>query len=79
MLGGELVVARRAYPVLRETRMAAVVCELVADGDVDAVAAVVAPVAATSPARWSHGIRHALGAAPRRAVRPSCCSQQSLL
>lgn len=41
LLGLDLVVAGRAYPLLRETTMAAVVCELVPDGDAAALASVV--------------------------------------
>jgi len=37
ILGGEPCVAGRTYAVLRETRMAAVICEPVAQGDVDAM------------------------------------------
>ena len=33
VLGANLAVTGRAYPILRETTMAAVVCELIADGD----------------------------------------------
>src|SRR6185312_4777915 len=41
VLGAAVAVAGRAYPLLRETTMAAVVCELVAEGDAVALAAVV--------------------------------------
>jgi N-acetylmuramoyl-L-alanine amidase len=41
VLGAEVVVAGRAYPVLRETRMAAVVCGLASEGDAAALAVVV--------------------------------------
>jgi N-acetylmuramoyl-L-alanine amidase len=37
VLPGDHEVCGRAYPVLRETRMPAVVCELVSEGDVDAM------------------------------------------
>ena len=42
MLGIPVDVSGKAYAVLRETRMAAVVCEVVPDGDVEAMRAVVA-------------------------------------
>jgi N-acetylmuramoyl-L-alanine amidase len=41
VIGEDLAVAGRAYPVLRETRMAAVVCELASEGDAFALARVV--------------------------------------
>ena len=45
-------IAGRAYAVLRETRMAAVICEPVAQADVDAMRAW-SSAAPTSPRRWS--------------------------
>jgi N-acetylmuramoyl-L-alanine amidase len=41
LLGGDACVSGRTYPVLRETRMAAVICEPVAQVDVDAMRALV--------------------------------------
>ena len=41
MLGGDACIAGRAYAVLRETRMAAVICEPVAQVDVDGMRALV--------------------------------------
>ena len=41
LLGGDACVAGRAYAVLRETRMAAVICEPVAQVDVDGMRALV--------------------------------------
>lgn len=40
-LGAPVGLAGRAYPLLRETQMAAVVCELIPDGDADALAGLV--------------------------------------
>ena len=62
VLGVDLVVAGRAYPVLRETTMAAVVCELVPDGDAVALASVV---------RRSGDLARAVVAGMRRAFDPT--------
>ena len=50
VIGGDGGVQGRAYPALRETRMAAVVCELVAEGDVEGMSAVVARAGDTARA-----------------------------
>jgi N-acetylmuramoyl-L-alanine amidase len=62
VLGLDLVVAGRAYPVLRETTMAAVVCELVPDGDATAFASVV---------RRSGDLGRAVVEGVRRAFEPT--------
>ena len=49
----------RTYAVLRETRMPAVVCELVPDGDVDAMRSLVARAADVARA-IVHGVRRAV-------------------
>lgn len=41
VLGSPVALAGRAYPALRETRMAAIVCELLVEGHAEALAAVV--------------------------------------
>jgi N-acetylmuramoyl-L-alanine amidase len=61
VLGRELLVAGRAYPVLRETLMAAVVCEFAAEGDADALAAIV---------RHSGDLARAVVQGIRRAFEP---------
>ncbi len=62
VLGAELhepvALVGRAYPVLRETRMAAVVCELAGDGDATALAAIVGRSGAVARA-MVRGIRRA--------------------
>jgi N-acetylmuramoyl-L-alanine amidase len=50
VIGGGAGIHGRAYPALRETRMAAVVCELVAEGDVDGMREVVAKAGAVARA-----------------------------
>ena len=62
VLGAPLAVSGRAYPVLRETTMAAVVCELVGDGDAAALAAVV---------RRSGDLARAVVDGVRRAFEPT--------
>jgi hypothetical protein len=62
VLGTDLAVAGRAYPILRETTMAAVVCELVPDGDGVALAGVV---------RRSGDLARAVVAGIRRAFEPT--------
>jgi hypothetical protein len=62
VLGTEVSVAGRAYPVLRETTMAAVVCELVPEGDAVALAGVV---------RRSGDLARAVVTGIRRAFEPT--------
>jgi len=62
VLATDVAVAGRAYPVLRETRMAAVVCGLVAEGDAAGLAAVV---------RRSGDVARAIVAGIRRAFEPT--------
>jgi hypothetical protein len=57
-----LAVNGRAYPILRETTMAAVVCELVAEGDAVALATVV---------RHSGDVARAVVLGIRRAFEPT--------
>jgi hypothetical protein len=61
VLGREVVAVGRAYPVLRETLMAAVVCEFAAEGDADAFAAIV---------RHSGDLARAVVQGIRRAFEP---------
>jgi N-acetylmuramoyl-L-alanine amidase len=62
VLGADVVVTGRAYPVLRETLMAAVVCGLVAEGDAAGLAFVV---------RRSGELARALVEGIRRAFEPT--------
>ncbi len=62
VMGTDLAIAGRAYPVLRETTMAAVVCELVPDGDAVALAGVV---------RRSGDLARAVVRGVRRAFEPT--------
>jgi len=62
VLGTDVAVAGRAYPVLRETRMAAVVCGLVSEGDAAGLAVVV---------RRSGDLARAIVAGIRRAFEPT--------
>jgi N-acetylmuramoyl-L-alanine amidase len=62
VLGVDVVVAGRAYPVLRETRMASVVCGLAAEGDAAALAVVV---------RRSGNLARAVVTGIRRAFEPT--------
>jgi N-acetylmuramoyl-L-alanine amidase len=59
VLPTEPQVCGKAYAVLRETRMPAVVCELVADGDVDEMRVLVAHSGAAARAVVS-GVRRAI-------------------
>ena len=61
-LGTPVGLAGRAYPMLRETQMAAVVCELIADGDADALAGLVRQSGAVARS-LVQGIRLAYAAA----------------
>jgi N-acetylmuramoyl-L-alanine amidase len=62
VLGTDFGVAGRAYPVLRETTMATVVCEMAAEGDAAALAAIV---------RHSGELARAIVAGIRRAFEPT--------
>jgi N-acetylmuramoyl-L-alanine amidase len=62
VLGSDVVVAGRAYPVLRETRMASVVCGLAVEGDAAALAVVV---------RRSGNLARAVVTGIRRAFEPT--------
>jgi N-acetylmuramoyl-L-alanine amidase len=62
VLGTQLAVGGRAYPILRETTMAAVVCELIAEGDAIALATVV---------RHSGDVARAVVLGIRRAFEPT--------
>jgi len=63
VLGGEPSVVGRTYAVLRETRMAAVMCEPVAQGDVDAMRGVVVRGADVAHA-VVRGVRHGVEQPP---------------
>ena len=59
ILGGEACVAGRTYAVLRETRMAAVICEPVATDDVGSMRTLVVRGADVARA-VVRGVRHAV-------------------
>ena len=80
ILGGEPCVAGRTYAVLRETRMAAVICEPVAADDVDSHAHARAARGPTWPQAVVRGVRRGVEQPPHRSLdlSYSCARKESL-
>ena len=80
ILGGDACIAGRTYTVLRETRMAAVICEPVAQADVDGMRALVlrgADVAHAVVRGVRRGVEQPPAAQRRRPHHNSCARKYS--